>query len=55
MFSSPKDKRKTRRKRTYNVRLVRRDYSYDIREISELFSLHPQAVRRWQQTGTHFQ
>jgi hypothetical protein len=40
-----------RKRRTYNVRLVRRDLSYELREIAELFSLHPQAVRRWQQRG----
>jgi hypothetical protein len=41
----------SRKRRTYNVRLIRRDLSYEIREIAELFSLHPQAIRRWQQRG----
>ena len=41
-FRSP-----VRKNRTYNVRLIRRDYSYTIQEIAELFSLHPNAVRRW--------
>ncbi|MBO6716747.1 MAG: hypothetical protein JJ913_02185 [Rhizobiaceae bacterium] len=52
MAERPNIPRRPRRKRrTYNVRLVRRDLSYEIREIAELFSLHPQAVRRWQQRG----
>ena len=38
-------RRPRRKRRTYNVRLVRRNLSYEIREIAELFSLHPQAVR----------
>jgi hypothetical protein len=36
-----------RKSRTYNVRLIRRDYSYTVQEIAELFNLHPNAVRRW--------
>jgi hypothetical protein len=40
-----------RRSRTYNVRLIRRDYSYTIQEVAELFSLHPNAVRRWLKDG----
>ena len=40
-----------RRRYTYNVRLVRRDLSYTIQEIAELFNLHPNAVRRWVKAG----
>lgn len=40
-----------RRKYTYNVRLIRRDLSYTIQEIADLFSLHPNAVRRWVKAG----
>jgi hypothetical protein len=40
-----------RRRYTYNVRLVRRDLSHTIQEIAELFSLHPNAVRRWVKAG----
>jgi hypothetical protein len=40
-----------RRKYTYNVRLIRRDLSYSIQEIADLFSLHPNAVRRWVKAG----
>jgi hypothetical protein len=44
---------KTVRKRryTYNVRRIRRDLSYSIQEIAELFALHPNAVRRWLKEG----
>jgi len=40
-----------RRRRTYNVRLVRRNLSYSINEIAELFALHSQAVRQWIKAG----
>ena len=39
------------KKRTYNTRLIRRDYSYFIWEIADLFDLHPNAVRRWIKVG----
>ena len=42
---------KKRRRRTYNVRLIRRNLSYSINEIAELFALHPQAVRQWLKAG----
>jgi hypothetical protein len=47
------DRQKSRRakKRTYNTRLIKRDYSYFIWEIAELFDLHPNAVRRWLKAG----
>lgn len=41
----------TRKRRTYNVRHIRRDYSYTIQELSELFSLHKNAVGQWLKAG----
>jgi hypothetical protein len=41
----------TKRRCTYNVRRIRRDFSYSIQEIAELFALHPNAVRRWLKEG----
>lgn len=38
-------------RRTYNVRLVRRDYSYTIQELSELFGLHKNTVGQWLKAG----
>ena len=35
------------RRYTYNVMLIRRDCSYSVQEIAELFHLHVNAVRRW--------
>jgi hypothetical protein len=40
-----------RRKRSYNVRLVKRDLCYAPQEIAELFGIHVQAVRRWIKGG----
>jgi hypothetical protein len=40
-----------RKKRTYNVRLIRRDLSYSISDIAELFAIYPQAVRQWIKAG----
>jgi hypothetical protein len=34
------------KKRTYNTRLIKRDYTYFLREIAELFEVYPRAVRR---------
>jgi hypothetical protein len=47
------DRQKSRRakKRTYNTRLIKRDYCYFVWEIAELFALHPNAVRRWLKAG----
>jgi hypothetical protein len=47
------DRQKSHRakKRTYNTRLVKRDYPYFVGEIAELFHLHPNAVRRWLKAG----
>jgi hypothetical protein len=40
-----------RKSRTYNLRLIRRDYSFTVQEIAELFRVHPNAVRRWVKGG----
>ena len=40
-----------RKSRTYNLRLIRRDHSCTVQEIAELFSVHPNAVRRWVKDG----
>jgi len=39
------------KKRTYNTRLIKRDYSYFVGEIAELFDVHPNAIRRWIKAG----
>ena len=39
------------KKRNYNTRLIKRDLSYTIQEVAELYGLHPQAVRRWINIG----
>ena len=33
------------------MRLIRRDLSYSISEIAELFAIHPQAIRQWIKAG----
>ena len=40
-----------RKKRTYNVRLIRRNFSYSIDEVAELFDLHTNSVRLWLKDG----
>ena len=40
-----------KKRRSYNVRLIRRDLSYTVQEIGELLGVHPQAVRRWLRAG----
>ncbi len=39
------------KKRTYNTRVIKRDYSYDIKEISELLDVHIRTVRQWIKSG----
>lgn len=39
------------KKRTYNTRLIKRDYSYDIKELSELLGVHIRTVREWIKSG----
>jgi hypothetical protein len=37
--------------RTYNVRLIRRDYSYEVGELIALFGIHANTVSRWHADG----
>ena len=41
----------TKRKRTYNVRLIKATWPYSVQEIAELFGLHKNAVLRWLREG----
>lgn len=43
----PSAPRRQRHKRTFNTRLIRKNYSYDISEITQLFGLHPNSVTTW--------
>lgn len=38
-------------RRTHNTRLIKRDFSYSVDEIADLFGLHANAVRRWVNMG----
>ncbi len=40
-----------KKKRTYNTRRIKRDISYNMQEISELFGIHKNAVRNWFKAG----
>lgn len=40
-----------KKRRTYNTRSIKRNLSYSIQEISELFGLHENAVLRWVKDG----
>lgn len=40
-----------KKKRTYNTRLIKNNYSYDIVEICELFNIHKSSVRNWIKLG----
>jgi len=39
------------KRRTYNTRRIKRDYTYFIAEVAELFGLHRNAVRQWLKSG----
>ena len=39
------------KRRSYNVRLIRRDYSYTTLEIAELLNVSVVTVRRWLEEG----
>lgn len=39
------------KKRTYNTRRIKRDYSYELAEIAELFDLHISSIRNWIKAG----
>ena len=38
-------------KRTYNTRRIKRDYSYYLDEVAELFDVHKNSVRNWVKSG----
>ena len=40
-----------RKRRKYNTRLVRQEYSYSIPEIAKLFGVHKNAVGQWLKSG----
>lgn len=40
-----------KKKRTYNTRLIKQDYSYRYYEIASLFGIHPNVIPRWVQDG----
>ena len=42
-----------KRKRTYNVRLIRATWPYTVQEIAALFNVHKGAVLRWIKEGLH--
>jgi transcription elongation factor Elf1 len=44
-------KTKNVKRRTYNTRLIRRDFCYRLDEVAELYSLHRQTVRQWLRGG----
>ena len=39
------------KKRTFNTRLIKRDYSYDIKELSEVLGVHVRTAREWIKSG----
>jgi hypothetical protein len=41
----------TKRRRTYNVRLIKRTWPYSVQEIASLFRVHKNAVLRWLEEG----
>lgn len=40
-----------RKRRTYNPRMIKRDFSYTIEEVAALFCLHQNSVRLWLKDG----
>jgi hypothetical protein len=40
-----------RRKRRYNIRLIKATWPYSVQEIAELFGIHKNAVLRWLTAG----
>lgn len=40
-----------KKKRTYNTRLIKRDYSYTLQELSERLGTHKNTVRNWIKEG----
>jgi hypothetical protein len=47
----PKGRRPARRKRRYNVRLIKATWPYTVQEIAELFDIRKNAVLRWLSEG----
>jgi excisionase family DNA binding protein len=45
--------RPARRKRRYNLRLIKATWPYTVQEIAELFNIHKNAVLRWLKEGLH--
>ena len=43
--------RPVRRKRRYNVRLIKATWPYSVQEVAELFGVHKNAVLRWLREG----
>lgn len=41
------DESRPKRKRTYNTRLIKDDYSYDVEQVADLFGVDIATVRRW--------
>ncbi len=39
------------KRRTYNIRRIRRDYSYDVAELTELFDIHHNTIGHWRSGG----
>ena len=39
------------RRRTFNVRLIKRDSTYSVEQVSDLFTVHANTVRNWQGDG----
>jgi hypothetical protein len=47
----PSKRARRGKRRTYNTRRIKRDYTYFIAEAAELFALHRNAVRQWLKSG----
>ena len=39
------------RRRTFNVRLIKRDSTYSVEQVTDLFAVHANTVRNWQADG----
>jgi hypothetical protein len=42
---------RARRKRSYNIRRIKRTWPYSVQEIAELYGIHKNAVLRWLKDG----
>jgi hypothetical protein len=43
-----------RKKRTYNTRLIKRDYAYTLEELLDLLGVHKNSIYEWHKTGLPF-